>query len=333
MEKVLITDIGGTNIRFAIACDGHITNKKQYKSKDFSSVEEAIQNYLKSISFIPKILVIGTAGEVKDGKVELANCPIKVDIKNISKKFEFKKIILANDMVYQAIGAINTSKENWTELNPNYIKGNGLKTSAIVVVGTGFGVAFSNGDSIEASEAGHNNAVPTQNLTDIELFAYMKNKKTGVWEDFISGPSSLHIYQILTKDRADKDKDKLAQTPIEVNQMAHKGDDKALTTYMVMARFMAQFIKQTVATRPLSSFYIGGLGIEILGIPKAQEEFSKTLYSCSNSNICEQLKTLSIRLIKLKSNLALIGLSLVADDIVKNGTTSRISKKDIHFFE
>ncbi len=334
MNKVLVADVGGTNIRFGIAENREIRQVRKYVCSQFQSTEKAIKTYLEEVKEQPTYFVAGAAGEINEaGRIELTNSALQLDIQDICRRFGFKKGLLANDVVFHTVKVLDLSPNEWEELNPNTSASQKNPSSCVIVVGTGFGGSYSNDGCVEASEPGHHEAIPSKRggKTDENIWGYMREQREGIWEDYISGPSSLRIYQYLTAIRTDRDQ--LAQTPKEVTALAHQGDDAALRTYMVMARFLAQFLGQEIPDRHLSNIYLGGLVKEILSIPDVRKEFLETLYDRPGKYASKHAKKASIRLIKTNENLAIEGLAMVADDIVKTGTTKRILKRDLRLFD
>ncbi len=334
MSKVLIADVGGTNIRFGIAEDKKVSKVHKYVCNQFRSTEDAIQTYLSEVNEKPDYFVAGAAGEInEDGRIELTNSALQLDIREICRQFGFQKGLLANDVVFHAVKVLDLTPEEWEELNPNTTASQKNPSSCVIVVGTGFGGSYANDGCVEASEPGHHEAIPSKRggKTDENVWGYMREQREGIWEDYISGPSSLRIYQYLTAIRTDRNQ--LAQTPKEVTQLAHQGDAAALKTYMVMARFLAQFLGQEIPDRHLSNIYLGGLVKEILSISEVRQEFLDTLYDRPGKYASKHAKKASIRLIKTNENLAMEGLAMVADDLSKTGTTHRILKRDLRLFD
>ncbi len=333
-QDALIADVGGTHIRFALAQNGQMREVKKYRCADFNSTEEAIQKYLIETGTKPHYFVAGAAGEInEEGRIELTNSALQLDMKSLCKTFRFKKGLLANDVVFHSIGVLDLPESGWEELNPKAVTDSKNPSSCIVVVGTGFGGSYANDGCVEASEPGHHEAIPSRRggETDRNVWGYMREMREGIWEDYVSGPSSLRIYQYLTAIRTDRDK--LATTPPEVNRLAHQGDKDALTTYMIMARFLAQFLGQAIPDRHLSNIYLGGLTKEILSMPKVRQEFLKTLYDRPGKYASKYARRASLRMIKTEDNLAMKGLAITANDIIKTGTTKRILKRDIRLVD
>ena len=54
MNKVLVADVGGTNIRFGIAEDKKVRQVRKYVCNQFQSMEKAIKTYLGEIKETPR---------------------------------------------------------------------------------------------------------------------------------------------------------------------------------------------------------------------------------------------------------------------------------------
>ncbi|PIN94455.1 hypothetical protein COU53_03500 [Candidatus Pacearchaeota archaeon CG10_big_fil_rev_8_21_14_0_10_30_48] len=129
---VLCLDIGGTNIRIAEVSDGKVKNKQtittpKTKKQIINSLFDLIDSYPK-----PKVICIGTAGFVKDGKIYgNPNIDLKnIDIREIISKKYKSKVYVDNDANCAGLGELY------------YGNGKNKKDFLLLTLGTGIGGAI-----------------------------------------------------------------------------------------------------------------------------------------------------------------------------------------------
>ena len=98
----LVSDIGGTNARFAMV-DNHglPANEKTLKTKDFPGVVEAAQAYLDGQPVDNVVLVV--AGPVEQDRIGLTNCPWTFSLEETKMALGALHLIAINDFVAQAL--------------------------------------------------------------------------------------------------------------------------------------------------------------------------------------------------------------------------------------
>jgi glucokinase len=186
---ILVTDIGGTNSRFAVFSvrnnqlnmeqRGHIptdsvnsirdliltlleTNDKDYPPSSFTSV------------------VIAAAGPVKDNRFcDPPNIPWKIDREDIDPLFETSKIFLINDFVAQAHSCLSRIAEDALLVKDGTSDPNA--TIAVLGPGTGLGKGILVKDPESGrvsgipSEGGHAN-YPPENEEELAVTDFLKKK-------------------------------------------------------------------------------------------------------------------------------------------------------------
>lgn len=108
LDRIIVGDVGGTNVRFAQADENQrsSSNGLDYwtsENDNFSSFEDALENYIetKQISQIEHGL-FALAGPIKNDSVDLTNRNWTVSAKNLVKRFGFKSVRLVNDYAAMA---------------------------------------------------------------------------------------------------------------------------------------------------------------------------------------------------------------------------------------
>jgi glucokinase len=200
---ILAGDIGGTNTRLALveATNGElrIAVEKTFPSRERTSLEAVIAEFL---SLHPCDLTrasFGIAGPVRNGRCEATNLPWLVESRNVAKRLHLKRVGLINDLEANAYGIAVLQSKDFVILNKGARSAGGNK--AIISAGTGLGEAgmFWDGKTHRpfASEGGHTDFAPRNHL-EMELLAYSMNRYRRVsYERLVSGPGLVHIYEFL----------------------------------------------------------------------------------------------------------------------------------------
>jgi glucokinase len=199
----LVGDVGGTNARFALVDpQGHIRNPRIFPCKDFGSLAEVIDEYLKTTAgkLRPPRAVIAVAGPVVDGEIEFTNLDWQISEGDLLAHFEFEAVKLLNDFAAQALACPRLPPEELRPIGPK-IRGGSDCPMVVLGAGTGFGVAglarSERGDIAVATEGGHAAFAPCDEV-EIEIlkrFAARHGRVSN--ERILSGPGLFELYQAL----------------------------------------------------------------------------------------------------------------------------------------
>ena len=173
---ILAGDIGGTYTRLALFEPSETLNcrtEKKFLSRDFSSLEEIIRNFLGKEK-VSKAC-IGIAGPVRNGRCQVVNLPWVVDAPSLGEKLNIPSVRLLNDLEANAYGIRMLGPGELFQLHagaPDQ-KGN----QALISAGTGLGEAGLYWDGKEhhpfACEGGHADFAPRDPM-EAELLFYLK---------------------------------------------------------------------------------------------------------------------------------------------------------------
>jgi glucokinase len=218
---ILAGDIGGTNTRLAIieAGDGgmRILFEKTFPSREKTSLESALAEFLSLYDCDLTRASFGIAGPVRNGRCEATNLPWVVDSKTVAKQLRLKRIGLMNDLVANAYGISLLQSKDFVTLNKGARNAKGNR--ALISAGTGLGEAgmFWDGEVHRpfASEGGHADFAPRNHL-EMELLDYsMRRYRRVSYERLVSGPGLPHVYAFL------KDTGKVEEPPWLAEEMRH----------------------------------------------------------------------------------------------------------------
>jgi glucokinase len=190
----LVSDIGGTNARFAqVGEDGRLIREKTLKTKDFPGVVEAAQAYLDGEPVESVVLVV--AGPVETDRIALTNCPWAFSLEATKAALGAERLIAINDFVAQALAI--------PELDPADVEklggGEALADRPIAVIGpgTGLGVAglipFGGAYRPIPTEGGHVAFAPRDETED-QILGLLRRRYGHVSnERLLSGPGLVNF--------------------------------------------------------------------------------------------------------------------------------------------
>ena len=95
----LVSDIGGTNARFARAGRGGIGPVSRFPTRDFTGPLDAVRAFLDrdGVPGRPRAAALGWAGPVDDGSASLTNAGWTVDARRLAADAGFEDVVLVND--------------------------------------------------------------------------------------------------------------------------------------------------------------------------------------------------------------------------------------------
>ena len=98
-KKVLLGDIGGTNVRFAVMTGGDIGPVEHLTVSNYRSLGGAIGDYLEhhGDGAPPDVALVGVAGAIERGRGTLVNSQWQIDAGAIHAQYGIKSVHLLND--------------------------------------------------------------------------------------------------------------------------------------------------------------------------------------------------------------------------------------------
>jgi glucokinase len=253
-SKVLLIDIGGTNIRTASAQVGSSellnANKKNLNCLD--SFEEMLQGFLDQDASL-KHVVFSIAGPKLNNSISMTNREFKIDEAEILKNFEIDSCHILNDWESIGHGLSLFKKNEMHSINA----GNPFNNSALILgPGTGLGAAqVINNDIVLPTEIG-NSLLAIPGLLD-EL-GVTQDKDFLVIEDIISGGGLAKIYSYFATHK---------KSPEEIVKTYHS-DEFAKKSIELFLKALSQILSE------LALAYMPGQGIYLAGgLVRSLDEF------------------------------------------------------------
>ena len=228
----LVADIGGTNLRFAIASPGvdgrpALRQVRSLSAAAFNSLVHATRSYLQGLDVEVQGAVVSVAGRVIDGAVRMTNLPWTINAIELAHALSLHCVEIVNDLAAAAAALpvlrADEAQLLWSSdpLRPRA----GTRRCAIIGAGTGLGIA---GAMIEGmrvrvldTEGGH--AAYAPQTAQEEAIAQALGIRFGrvSWERVVSGPGLANIYRAL----AGTGPDDATPTPELIVASAQDGTD------------------------------------------------------------------------------------------------------------
>ena len=228
----IVADIGGTNGRFAIVRDGHITERREYRNAEFPDLASLIKRYLEDAGSADddvEAACFAVAAPVSEnGEAQFTNAPWKVSASALQTTMKIPLVTVINDFAAQAYG-LETLGAGDAEPIVASMKcpGTSASSAARVVLGPGTGLGCAalvpnlevKGASIAVtSEGGHMGFAAETDDDRKVLDAAQKKYGHASWERVCSGSGLALTHSALWPDdnvKGVKDGD-----PSEVVQLA-----------------------------------------------------------------------------------------------------------------
>ena len=228
-NAILVGDVGGTNVRFAVA---HLQNGliqtenfSKLAGDDFGAFDEALGEYLQREDVDVGRACFALAGPVKDGEVLLTNRPWQVSAKRLCKRFGFEDVCLINDFTAMARSVPEHHEDNFESV----LDGTADLDEPIIVAGpgTGFGVATLLPDGgnkwhVMNGEGGHIAYAPREPL-EFEVARMLMHEHGYVSNELVASGMGLDsVYAAFCKIFARAAED---VSPQEMRNRADAGDE------------------------------------------------------------------------------------------------------------
>lgn len=194
-EHRLVADVGGSNVRFAIADPtGNVTQAKSYRVADFVSFAAALQSYLAEAAH-PTLATaaIAAAGPVDGGRVDITNNNWSIDRAEVSAALAGIPVALVNDLEAVAAALPHLAASDYAVIGETTPRHGEHRAMLAFNVGTGLGAASGmfRGDRwwTAPSEAGHMTLGPLA-IDGVEIAA-----QGASIESVLSGPGVVALYR------------------------------------------------------------------------------------------------------------------------------------------
>jgi glucokinase len=245
---LLAGDVGGTKTALALfektAGGLRLVREETLPSRDFASLEAAIEQFL-AAGPRPALeaLCLGVAGPVVEGRSVATNLPWVIDERALAVSIPAAKVRLLNDLEAAAHGVLALPGAELHTLQAGTPR---RGHQVLIAAGTGLGEALVVQDGerriVIASEGGHADFAPRDDLEE-DLLRFLRKEFGRVsLERIVSGPGLVNVYRFLrdtswARESAEVAERMRADDPaVVVSEMALSGRDplcvKALDVFV-----------------------------------------------------------------------------------------------------
>ncbi|WP_299025343.1 ROK family protein [uncultured Sulfitobacter sp.] len=138
----LVADVGGTNTRMALSCDGAIVpgTVRSYANDEWDDFYLILASFLAARNTELDEMVIAVAGPVDNGQAQLTNRSWVIEASHIGVRFDCGKIHLLNDLNALAYATQSLNDGQLRQVRVGVLLETSPAQSLVVGVGTGFNV-------------------------------------------------------------------------------------------------------------------------------------------------------------------------------------------------
>lgn len=275
--EFLVADIGGTNVRFAIAeIDSqnniNIENLSVLPTENWLYLEDAVADYLTHVGRSPKRAAIAFAGPINKDDVSMTNGTWQFYQSELAPFLKMEEVKVMNDFHAKACSLPLLKESQLHQIGGGEIEERGNKIVVGPGTGIGVGALVSVGDKWRAiaSEGGHIGYSPNGDL-EKEIFNVLAKEHDRISvEDFVSGRGLSNIYYAIG---AVNGHNNLKISPAEINKKAHNDKDAdSIETLMVFSSMLGSFTSDMAGTfNATGGVYLTG-GV----LPKIKDYFLKS---------------------------------------------------------
>jgi glucokinase len=242
-RRVLVGDIGGTNIRFAITDIDELTisDFALLSSGDFQDPLEALGKYLKTVPNNPAMVSLAIAGPVNGDSAKMVNRPWTFDRKAVAAAAGAEVVHFVNDFEALALALPHLTSYELHQIGGGTVAEGAAK--AVLGPGTGLGVAglvhAHTGWVAIGGEGGHASFGATDRA-ELDLFAEITaDLEERSAEDLISGRGLMGLYQVIA--RRGGQEPTAANPPAVVEEALVKNDPVAREALEQFAVWLGRF--------------------------------------------------------------------------------------------
>lgn len=294
-NEMLVGDVGGTNVRFAVARRENdrfaIDHYQKFEGDDFGSFNDALALYLSETGLAPKHACFAVAGPVENGEVVLTNRRWHMLAGEISHRFNISRVHLINDFAGMARAVPEIEPTSFERIK----NGEPVEGAPILVAGpgTGFGVATlfgtpKTGWRVLNGEGGHM-AFSPRDAIELELAKVLLRQHGYVSNELVASGSGLEsIHAALCEIHG---RDYEAASPQEMRRLANAGD----AFFRSLIQIRANTVMSAVGDLVLANGALGGVVLtggvterisDFLKSPEALERFVQRGPLCTYLGDC-----------------------------------------------
>jgi glucokinase len=209
MKQIVTIDIGGTNVRFAIAeiDDGSVVSlgeATKFRTDEHPSLERAWSAYADTLGQpLPNAVAISFAGPVHGDILKLTNSSWLIKVASLGRSLGVDTVTLVNDFAAVGHAVAHLAPDQFRHVCGPDVALPDRGTISIVGPGTGLGVAHllrtAEGYHVNETEGGHIDFSPLDAIEDKIIVALRAKFGRVSAERIASGPGLKNIYDVIAE--------------------------------------------------------------------------------------------------------------------------------------
>ncbi len=267
-SRVLVADVGGTHVRFALAgSDGQLVHGRRAECAELPGLAAALASYLGGLPVAerPTRAAVAVASPVTGDEVRLTNLDWSFSIAGVRDELGLERLEVLNDFTALALGVPHLAATDTRILKP----GTPRTAAPIAVLGPGTGlgvsilVAAGDGWTALASEGGHGDLAAT-NEREWQVAQALGRRFGHVSaERALSGPGLVNLHRAVGELRGGTAAD---LRPEEVVAAATTGDEAAAEAVALFCGWLGAVAGDLALTAgALGGVYLGGGVLPAMG--------------------------------------------------------------------
>ena len=136
---LVAVDVGGTNVRFAVAGASGLGDIRSMQCADYPSLAAAFAAYLAGTGVTAKAASIAVAGPVQAAEVDVTNNHWQFSKAGLLAEAGLERLLVVNDFTAQALAQTDPSAHG----NLQVLPGTGPADAPLLVIGPGTGLGVS----------------------------------------------------------------------------------------------------------------------------------------------------------------------------------------------
>ena len=148
VDSVLLADVGGTNVRFALADPARAAplgaeSIRRYRVADFATFSDSASTYLGALGARPRHGVFAFAGQIRGGEVEVTNHTWTVSRERMRVDLHLDSLHFVNDFAAMSLSVPLLGAKDLAaigDMPPPLLDAGHAQTFAVIGPGTGLGV-------------------------------------------------------------------------------------------------------------------------------------------------------------------------------------------------
>ncbi len=278
-EEFLVADIGGTNVRFAVAVineDSEIKleNLSVLPTENWLYLEDAVMDYMKHVGLKPSRAAIAFAGPVNNDDVSMTNGTWQFKQSELAPFLKMEEVKVLNDFCAKACSLPLLRTDQLLQIGGGEIEERGNKIVVGPGTGIGIGALVSVGDKWKAvaSEGGHIGFAPGGDLEKEIANVLSDDYYRLSIEDLASGRGLSNIYYALGIING---RNNLKLDPAEINEKAtNDNDPDCIQTLKVFSGMLGSYASDMAGTfNATGGVYLAG-GV----LPKIKDYFLNSAF-------------------------------------------------------